>query len=61
MPVLQALLAFTGIEPERFVAKWVSASEGALFAQTVREFTETLRELPPMAEVLQDAEENHAS
>jgi F420-non-reducing hydrogenase iron-sulfur subunit len=54
MPVLQALLEFTGIERERFVFKWVSASEGELFAQTVRELTETLRGMPPMAEVLEN-------
>jgi coenzyme F420-reducing hydrogenase delta subunit len=56
MPVLKALLTFTGIEPERFLAKWVSASEGELFAETVREFTEALRGLPPMREVLENAE-----
>ncbi len=48
MPVLQALLEFTGIERERFLAKWVSASEGGLFAKTVQTFTETLRGLPPL-------------
>jgi coenzyme F420-reducing hydrogenase delta subunit len=48
MPVLKALLEFTGIERERFLVKWVSSSEGHLFAETVRRFTETLRELPPL-------------
>jgi coenzyme F420-reducing hydrogenase delta subunit len=48
MPVLKALLEFTGIERERFLVKWVSSSEGNLFAETVRRFTETLRELPPL-------------
>ena len=56
MPILKALLAFTGIEPERFLAKWVSASEGGLFAETVREFTETLRVLPSLRESLEKAE-----
>ena len=55
MPVLKALLEFTGIEPERFLVKWVSASEGGLFAETVREFTEKLRHLPPMREALEHA------
>ena len=55
MPVLKALLEFTGIEPERFLVKWVSASEGGLFAETVREFTEKLRHLPPMREALERA------
>jgi F420-non-reducing hydrogenase iron-sulfur subunit len=56
MPVLKKLLEFTGIEPERFLVKWVSSSEGELFAQTVREFTERVQRLPPMKEVLERAE-----
>jgi coenzyme F420-reducing hydrogenase delta subunit len=56
MPVLKALLEFTGIEPERFLAKWVSASEGGLFAETVQEFTDRVRQLPPMRHVLREAE-----
>jgi F420-non-reducing hydrogenase iron-sulfur subunit len=52
MPVLQAFLTFTGIEPERFLVKWVSSSEAGLFAETVREFTEKLRNLPPLQEVM---------
>ena len=55
IPVLKALLEFTGIPTERFLAKWVSASEGGLFAETVREFTETVRGLPPMRQVLEEA------
>jgi F420-non-reducing hydrogenase iron-sulfur subunit len=52
MPVLAALLAFTGIEPERFLVKWISSSEGELLARTVREFTAKLRGLPPLREGL---------
>jgi F420-non-reducing hydrogenase iron-sulfur subunit len=55
MPVLKALLEFAGIESERFLAKWVAASEGGLFAETVQEFTERLRQLPPMREVQEKA------
>jgi F420-non-reducing hydrogenase iron-sulfur subunit len=55
MPVLKTLLEFTGIERERFLVKWVSSSEGHLFAETVREFTETLRQLPPLARELEEA------
>ena len=54
--VLGALLEFTGIEPERFLAKWVSASEGRLFVETVQGFTETLRSLPPLQEALNNTE-----
>ncbi len=56
MPVLQALLEFTGIESERFLVKWISASEGGLFVETVREFTEAVRRLPPMRRALHEAE-----
>jgi coenzyme F420-reducing hydrogenase delta subunit len=55
MPVLKKLLEFTGIEPERFIAKWVAASEGGLFVETVQAFTEKLRALPPMREVWEEA------
>jgi coenzyme F420-reducing hydrogenase delta subunit len=56
MPVLRALLAFTGIESERLLFKWIAASEGGPFVQTVAEFTERLRQLPPLREVLKQAE-----
>ncbi len=48
MPILQALLQFTGVEPERLLVKWVSSSEGVLFAQTVRDFTDKLRQMEPL-------------
>jgi coenzyme F420-reducing hydrogenase delta subunit len=46
------LLEFAGIERERFHVEWVSASEGGLFQQRVIEFTEALRKLPPMKDVM---------
>ena len=52
MPLYRNLLEFAGIEPERFFTQWVSASEGGVFAEVVKEFTETLRGLPPMKERL---------
>ncbi len=55
MPILRALLEFTGIERERFLVKWVSSSEGHLFAETVRDFTERLRHLPPLSQQLERA------
>jgi len=54
MPVLKALLEFTGIEPERFLVKWIAASEGNLFAETVQDFTAKLRQLPPLDLGLRD-------
>jgi F420-non-reducing hydrogenase iron-sulfur subunit len=53
MPLYRRFLEFAGIEPERFRVQWVSASEGGLFTEVVKEFTETLRGLPPMKERLQ--------
>jgi F420-non-reducing hydrogenase iron-sulfur subunit len=55
LPLYRKLLEFAGIEPERFYSQWVSASEGGLFTTVVKEFTETLRELPPMKERLSGA------
>jgi len=55
MPVLEALLAFTGIDEERFLVKWVSSAEANIFAETVREFTERLRSLPPMRKAFEQA------
>jgi len=52
LPLYKKFLEFAGIEPERLCLKWISASEGTVFAQVVKEFTETLRALPPMKERL---------
>ena len=48
MPLYRKLLEFAGIEPERFYTQWVSASEGGIFAEVDKEFTESLRHMPPM-------------
>jgi coenzyme F420-reducing hydrogenase delta subunit len=47
-PVYQRLMDYMGIEKERLWVQWVSASEGQLFAEVVTEFTERLRDMPPM-------------
>jgi len=52
MPLYHRFLEFAGIEPERFHVEWVSASEGGLFRDRVTEFTEVLRKLPPIVEVM---------
>ncbi|MGB9723852.1 MAG: hydrogenase iron-sulfur subunit [Chloroflexia bacterium] len=41
------LLEFFGMEKERFRLDWVSASEGARFAEVVADFTEQVRRLGP--------------
>jgi len=46
--LLRKMLGDFGIEPERVRLEWVSASEGARFAQVVADFTKTLKELGPL-------------
>jgi len=46
--LFQHLLEFFGIEAGRFRLDWVSASEGARFADTVSSFTEQVRALGPL-------------
>jgi len=41
------LLAKTGLNPDRLQLKWISASEGQLFADTMRDITEIITELGP--------------
>jgi F420-non-reducing hydrogenase iron-sulfur subunit len=50
--VLRRILEYAGIEPERLRLEWVSASEGERFARIVDEFTETIRRLTPIEQVL---------
>jgi coenzyme F420-reducing hydrogenase delta subunit len=45
--LVKELLEFSGVEPERFRMSWVSAAEGAKFAQVVKEFVDDLRPLGP--------------
>jgi F420-non-reducing hydrogenase iron-sulfur subunit len=46
--VMHRLLEFTGIESDRLMVDWVSASEGKRFAEVVSGFTERVRGLGPM-------------
>ncbi|HUW10240.1 MAG TPA: hydrogenase iron-sulfur subunit [Anaerolineae bacterium] len=50
--VLRRILEYAGIEPERLRLEWVSASEGERFARIVDEFTEAIRGLIPIEQVL---------
>lgn len=45
--MLNKLIALTGLEQGRLRLEWVSASEGARFADLVKEFTEQIRKLGP--------------
>ena len=45
MTMLFSMLNYLGIEKERTIVEWVSAAEGAKFAETMNEFTETILKL----------------
>ncbi len=45
MTLLFSMLNYLGIEKERYRVEWVSAAEGAKFAQTMNEFTEAVKKL----------------
>ncbi len=45
--LLHKLLETFGIEKERLWLRWIAASEGNMFAETVAEMTESLRDLGP--------------
>ncbi len=45
LELLKRMVKVYGIEPERFRYTWVSASEGARWAETVADFTEAVRPL----------------
>ncbi|TES84483.1 hydrogenase iron-sulfur subunit [Candidatus Aerophobetes bacterium] len=45
--LLKKMLEQLGIDKERVRLEWVSASEGAKFAEVVNGFTQTIRELGP--------------
>jgi len=47
MVVLKSILRQIGLEDERVVLRWISASEGKRFADTVTEMVEKLKELGP--------------
>lgn len=44
---MKPLLKAIGIEPERLKLEWIGASEGLKFSETVRSFTQTIKELGP--------------
>ena len=45
--IVKKLLEFLGMEPEKLCLEWISASEGARFAECVDTFTQKIRELGP--------------
>jgi F420-non-reducing hydrogenase iron-sulfur subunit len=47
IPLLKKMMKQLGIEEERVCLEWVSASEGAKFAEVTNNFTQTVRNLGP--------------
>ncbi|PIU55847.1 MAG: methyl-viologen-reducing hydrogenase subunit delta [Chloroflexi bacterium CG07_land_8_20_14_0_80_45_17] len=47
MAILEKILGYLGIDPRRMRLEWISAAEGARFAEVVTEFTEEMRRLGP--------------
>ncbi len=47
MTVLQKLLDFSGIDPERLRTRWVSSAEAAEFVHEVSQFVEDIRKIGP--------------
>jgi len=45
--LLQKILEYMGIEPERFHFDWISAAEGQKFAEVVERFTEQVKTVGP--------------
>lgn len=46
--LLQNMLKQLGLDSQRLRLEWISASEGNKFADTMKEFTETIRSLGPL-------------
>jgi F420-non-reducing hydrogenase iron-sulfur subunit len=49
IPLLKKMLKQLGIEEDRVRLEWVSASEGAKFAEVTNDFTQTVRNLGPIS------------
>ena len=47
MAILKSTLGQMGLDPERVWLRWISASEGQVFADTVAEMVESLKEKGP--------------
>jgi coenzyme F420-reducing hydrogenase delta subunit len=52
--LLRNLLGYVGLEEKRFQMSWVSAAEGAKFAEVITDFVEDIRPLGPQTKVKVD-------
>jgi F420-non-reducing hydrogenase iron-sulfur subunit len=46
-PLLARMLAELGVEPQRFMLKWIAASDSAPYARIMNEMCDTIRQLGP--------------
>ena len=53
--VLNTILDFVGVEPDRVQFSWISAGEGERFAEVVKKITEDVRELGPSTRLVKRA------
>ncbi len=53
--LVKELLAFIGIEPERFRMSWVSAAEGNKYANVIKDFVANLKPLGPQGKLRRNA------
>ena len=54
--LLKRLLEYVGIEPERFQARWISASEADKFVETITQMVEEIRKIGPNKKLLKDVD-----
>jgi F420-non-reducing hydrogenase iron-sulfur subunit len=47
MTLLQKLLEFSGIHPDRLRMRWVSSAEAAEFVHEISEFVEEIKKIGP--------------
>lgn len=52
--LVQKLIEFIGIEPERFQMSWISAAEGAKYAEVITDFVEKIKPLGPQEKLKVD-------
>jgi F420-non-reducing hydrogenase iron-sulfur subunit len=45
--ILKTILATLGLEDDRVWVRWISAAEGAKFARTMNEVTQTIKKMGP--------------
>ena len=45
--IVKSMMEILGMDPKRFRLEWISASEGAKFAEVITDFTQQLKDLGP--------------